>query len=62
MIFTCTKCRYTFSSDSLPVTCPDCGAHAVREATPEEKDWFYDLQQEKTWNPLLLDKKDYLAS
>ena len=56
MICTCEKCNYTFQYGSLPLTCPDCGATAVREATPEEKDWYYDLQAEKLYNPLLLDK------
>ena len=62
MICTCDKCHYTFSSNSLPLTCPDCGAKDVREATLEEKDWYYDLEREKQYNPLLLDKEDYKAS
>ena len=56
MICTCDKCLYTFSGYSKPETCPDCGAGSVREATPEEKDWYYDLEAEKQVNPLLLDK------
>ena len=56
MICTCDKCLFTFFYNSLPETCPDCGSPSVREATPEEKDWYYDLQQEKKNNPLLLDK------
>lgn len=59
MICTCEKCRYTFSSNSLPLTCPDCGATKVREATPEEEDWYYDLESEKQRNPLLLDKGQF---
>ena len=57
IICTCEKCRYTFPSASLPLTCPDCGADKVREATLEEKDWYYDLENEKRHNPLLLDRK-----
>ena len=53
-ICTCEKCLFTFSSGSIPPTCPDCGAKTVREATLEEKDWYYDLEQEKKWNPDLL--------
>ncbi len=56
MICTCEKCLYTFSLPRMPERCPDCGAEAVREATMEEKDWFYDLEQEKKTNPLLLDR------
>lgn len=56
MICTCGKCNYIFSSNSLSLTCPDCGSTLVREATLEEKDWYYDLQREKEINPLLLDK------
>ena len=56
MICTCEKCLYTFCLHSLPEACPDCGSPSVREATPEEKDWFYDLQREKQRNPLLLDR------
>ena len=56
MICTYEKCLFTFSSDSLPLTCPDCGGECVREATLEEKDWYYDLEREKQYNPLLLDK------
>ena len=56
MICTCEKCKYTFSVRSLPLTCPDCGSEAVRPATPLEQDGYYDLQQEKRWNPDLLDK------
>lgn len=48
MICTCDKCFYTFYSDSLPLTCPDCGSQSVREATLEEKDWFHDLELEKS--------------
>jgi len=62
MICTCDKCHYTFSYDSLPLTCPDCGSQNVREATLEEKDWFHDLELEKKFNPLLLDKADFKAS
>jgi Zn finger protein HypA/HybF involved in hydrogenase expression len=62
MICTCDKCFYTFYSDSLPLTCPDCGSQSVREATLEEKDWFHDLEMEKKHNPLLLDKTDFKAS
>ena len=57
MICTCEKCRYTISAQSLPLSCPDCGSEAVRPATQMEQDWYYDLQQEKCWNPDLLDKK-----
>jgi len=56
MICTCEKCLYTFPTHSLPTDCPDCGAEQVREATLEEKDWYFDLQREKLHNPLLLDK------
>ena len=56
MICTCEKCLYTFFLNSLPEACPDCGSPSVREATPEEKDWFYDLQREKQRNPPLLDR------
>ena len=56
MICTCEKCKYTFSAQSLPLSCPDCGSEAVRSATQVEQDWYYDLQQEKRWNPDLLDK------
>ena len=47
MICTCDKCLYTFCSDSLPLTCPDCGSRNIREATMEEKDWYHDLEMEK---------------
>lgn len=57
MICTCDKCLFTFFYNSLPLNCPDCGAENVREATVEEKNWYYDLQYEKQYNPLLLDKK-----
>ena len=56
MICTCEKCRYTFPALSLPLTCPDCGAEKVREATTEESDWYFDIQREKEYNPLLLDR------
>ena len=56
VICTCDRCLFTFFYNSFPATCPDCGAKPVREATPEEKDWYYDIQQEKQNNPLLLDK------
>ena len=56
MICACEKCRYTFSAYSLPLSCPDCGSESVRPATQVEQDWYYDLQQEKRWNPDLLDK------
>ena len=56
MICTCENCKYTFSADYLPLTCPDCGSKKVRPATQVEQDWYYDLQQEKRWNPDLLDK------
>ena len=56
MICTCDKCHYTFSSDSLPLTCPDYGSKNIREVTMEEQDWFHDLEMEKQYNPLLLDK------
>ena len=56
MICTCEKCQYTFFADSLPDRCPDCGAQKVREASPEEKEWYDDLEQEKLYNPLLLDR------
>ncbi|MBR2854551.1 MAG: hypothetical protein IKE81_09525 [Clostridia bacterium] len=61
MICTCDKCLYTFCSDSLPLTCPDCGSRNIREATMEEKDWYHDLEMEKQRNPLLLDKAVYKA-
>ena len=61
MICTCDRCLYTFQSGSFPASCPDCGAEAVREAAPEEKDWFWDLEQEKRRNPLLLDKAEFMA-
>ena len=56
MICTCDRCLYTFFLKALPESCPDCGDRHVREATPEEKDWYYDLHQEKQRNPLLLDR------
>lgn len=56
MICTCEKCKYTFSAQSQPFSCPDCGSDAVRPATQVEQDWYYDLEQEKRWNPDLLDK------
>ena len=56
MICTCDKCLYTFYAWSRPETCPDCGAPAIRDATPEEEDGYYDLEIEKLVNPLLLDK------
>ncbi len=55
-IYTCDRCHYTFSFGSIPLTCPDCGSEKIREATAEEKDWYYDLELEKQYNPLLLDK------
>lgn len=36
MICHCQCCRYTFSCDSLPDSCPDCGKAAVRSATDSE--------------------------
>ncbi len=62
MICTCDKCHFTFFCNSLSLTCPDCGATNVREATMEEQDWYYDLQQEKQYNPLLLDKAEFKVS
>ena len=56
MICTCDHCLYSFYLNTLPETCPDCGSSDVREATPEEKDWYYDIQQEKQNNPLLWNK------
>jgi ABC-type ATPase with predicted acetyltransferase domain len=56
MICTCDKCLYTFRDFTRPETCPDCGSGKVREATPEEKSWYLDLQEEKKYNPLLLDR------
>ncbi len=56
MICTCNKCLYTFAAEFIPDTCPDCGSRDVREATGEEKDWYYDLELEKQHNPLLLDR------
>ena len=56
MICTCDRCHYTFKTERFPLTCPDCGAANVREATLEEKDWYYDLEQEKIYNPDLLDR------
>ena len=46
MIFFCDCCHYTFSAESLPNRCPDCGkqqfsgAPAVREATGREIDEY----------------------
>lgn len=42
MICFCDSCHYTFSAESLPDRCPDCGKQqfsgvpAVREATSKE--------------------------
>lgn len=46
MILTCDKCRYTFSAQSLPERCPDCGAFAVRPATDEEIADYNRIQKE----------------
>ena len=60
MICTCDACHYTFSAETLPSSCPDCGkerlnrrvddrfltAPAVREATAEETGWFENVQRE----------------
>lgn len=60
MIFTCDACNYTFSADTLPTSCPDCGkssvdhrignkfisAPAVRNATADEIAWYDEIQAE----------------
>lgn len=60
MICTCDNCHYTFQSDALPPSCPDCGKEsinrridtriisspAVREATEAETVWFVQVQKE----------------
>ncbi len=56
MIWTCEKCLYTFKTSGVPERCPDCGSGKIREASPMEKDWLYDLEMEKKHNPDLLDK------
>ena len=35
-IYTCDCCRYTFRYPVLPLSCPDCGKHAVRIANNHE--------------------------
>lgn len=60
MICTCDNCHYTFASDTLPLSCPDCGkasinrridtriisAPAVREATNAEVAWYEETQKD----------------
>ena len=60
MICTCDACHYTFSADTLPLRCPDCGKEelhrrvggrmlpspAVRTATEEETAWYENVQRE----------------
>jgi ssDNA-binding Zn-finger/Zn-ribbon topoisomerase 1 len=40
VIYTCTKCRFTFSRAGKVEDCPDCGKQAVREATEKEKEEY----------------------
>ena len=44
MICACTHrdCYYIFESaaQTPPESCPDCGKHTVRPATPEEIMWY----------------------
>jgi rRNA maturation endonuclease Nob1 len=42
MICTCEKCRYTFSTDTQPEHCPDCGAASARNATPSEEKEYHE--------------------
>ena len=44
-ICTCEKCHYTFRSHLLPLTCPDCGAKAVRQANEQEKKDYWRNQR-----------------
>jgi hypothetical protein len=47
MICTCGYCLFTFESQTLPETCPDCGKGPVRPATTTEIQQ-YNLDREET--------------
>lgn len=41
MLFTCTRCHYTFPSATTPSTCPDCGHSRVVPASDLDFNRFY---------------------
>lgn len=45
-VCTCDACRYTFTADTIPGSCPDCGKPAVRPATESEIREYHKIQEE----------------
>jgi len=46
LIYICEKCKFLFSKDKKPETCPDCGKEAVRKANKKEQDEFKKYRKE----------------
>ena len=44
-ICTCQACRYIFMYPLVPLSCPDCGKEAIRQATEEEESQYWHNQE-----------------
>ena len=53
MIYTCSKCHFTFSRVGEVDACPDCGKPFVREATDKEKDEYVKYRKEFEKNKII---------
>lgn len=53
MVYTCDKCRHTFTSEAL--SCPVCGSNNVRPAKDVETAWYEEKKAER------LKQTDYIT-
>ena len=53
MIYTYSKCHFTFSRVGEVDACPDCGKPFVREATDKEKDEYVKYRKEFEKNKII---------